>query len=160
MCVCVCKKETDWRGWLMPSLCMERRRSGGPLHLWSDWPLDQVGESVFSGIREMCGEMERACPLESDLRSSSSSVVYKLGNVGRLHGFPGFELPRGGWRWQHLGHDVSEVPPTWGAEHVLGSPAHKGATNHTLLLSMWNAAQPIYWNDDLMNTLDYILNID
>lgn len=37
--------------------------------------------------------MENACPLGSNLNSKSSSVVYKLGDVVRSHGFPGFQLP-------------------------------------------------------------------
>ena len=58
--MCVCKGDIGVSNWCL--LCgLERRRSGGLLCLWNDWPLDQVGESVFFLFRGICVEMENVC---------------------------------------------------------------------------------------------------
>ena len=111
MCVCVWKGDIGGSNWCL--LCgLERRRSGGLPYLWNDWPRDQVGESVFFGFRGIHVEMENVCPLGSNLNSKSSSVVYKLGDVVRSHGFPGLQLPPGGWGDDtYRVIDIKSLPP-------------------------------------------------
>lgn len=109
-CVCVWKGDIGGSNWCL--FCGLERRSRGLPCLWNDWLLDQVGESVFFGFRGIHVEIENVCPLGSNLNSKSSSVVYKLGDVVRSHGFRGLQLPRGGWDGDtYRVIDVKPLPP-------------------------------------------------